>query len=78
MDQDWYNEAVDVSVEEEEELNIKNDSIKVQEKAESLYFDIRDYLYESGEINLLFHLDIDDVIMLLYDKIYITTFEPDE
>jgi hypothetical protein len=71
MDHDWYEEQVHESEEENEPVPFKNEMLRVEERAETLYFSIRDYLYETGEVNLLYYLNMDDCILLLYNPIYI-------
>lgn len=74
MDQDWSDEQVREVCEADEEIDLipmKNELLRVEEKCEHLYFSIRDYLYETSEIELLQYLNIDDCMLLLYNPIYI-------
>lgn len=75
MDQDWYknveyeNEYDECST--EENYNKKNKLVIIEENIHNLYFEIRDYLRDVHEIDLLHHMDSNDVAMLLYNQEYI-------
>lgn len=71
MDHDWYEEQVHETEEENELIPFKNELLLVEESSEKLYFSIRDYLYETGEVNLLYYLNMDDCMLLLYNPIYL-------
>ena len=73
MDQDWYDEKENEteSNEEFDLIPMKNVLVHLEENSERLYFSIRDYLYETSEIELLQFINIDDCMLLLYNPIYI-------
>ncbi len=76
MDREWYEEStVDTFDTQDSNVNedssYKNNILRVEERIDALYFDIRDYLHETGESELLMYLDMDDVALLLYKKSYL-------
>jgi hypothetical protein len=76
MEHDWYQDATHFDDENSnDEHSIKKSAlskaIELDETIEHLYMSIRDYLRDVNEIDLLYHLDIDDVALLLFKKDHI-------
>lgn len=79
MDRDEY-ELADVSDQEnqEEEVKLSKQTIvHVEEKTQNVHFKIKDFLYTTGEHDLLAYWTCDDTAIFLYKDSYIEMLQED-
>ncbi len=68
-----YNEVDESPIEVDSELDYRYhlDAVKMENRAQDVFFQIKDYLHSEGVRELFTELELEDVMGWLYDPAYI-------